>query len=413
MNDLIKATGLDIETNNDSCVFNAQHDCAKCKSANCPRRSAPFAGEVLSDYAYQASGNGETVICIDIGTTTLAFELIENGTVTASHTELNAQRRFGADVLSRIDAANRGNGGELQQIIRNQLLNGVKKLAQTKQIDKIIIAANTTMVYLLMGYPCAELGVYPFAASHLETLETTFKEVVPNSLIDAKTVIIGGLSAFVGGDIASGLYMCDFDLSEKVNLFVDLGTNGEMAIGNKDKIIVTSTAAGPAFEGGRIGLGLCGSDVIKAVSELLENGIIDKTGLLRDEYFKNGYPVTDKASITQNDIREVQTAKSAIRSGIESLIQRSGIKTADIDTLFLAGGFGHGLDIKKACNIGLIPSELADKVKIIGNSSLGGAVRYAYESGADRLVRMREIAEEIQLGNDEMFNRIYIENMNF
>lgn len=441
----VKTCGYILELTDDTGIFNAQHDCSKCKSINCPRRSAPFRGEfeVLSDYDYKPGNvGGETVICIDIGTTTLAFQLVRGGKVIASHTELNTQRRFGLDVLSRIEASNRGRSSELQQIIRYHILNGVRRLAkESEKIDRIIIAANTTMVYLLMGYSCEELGAYPFRASHTETLETSFKKIVPNNFIDAEAVILGGLSAFVGGDITSGMYMCGFDLSDKVNMFIDLGTNGEMAIGNKDKIIVTSTAAGPAFEGGRISCGtgsvdgaicgvdiksgaiktingkppsgICGTGIIEAVSELLDNGIIDKMGLLIPEYFEKGYPITDKILFAQGDIREVQTAKSAIRSGIETLMIRMGAAEEDIDTLYLAGGFGHGIEIKKACNIGLIPPKLAEKVKILGNSSLGGAVKYAAENGKQRIDRMKEISTEIQLGNDDAFNEMYIRNMNF
>lgn len=439
----VKSLGYILELTSDDAVFNAQHDCSKCKSLSCPRRSAPFSGEfeALADYEYKSAAKSSgTAVCIDIGTTTIAFELINNGKAAGSHTELNAQRRFGADVLSRIEAANRGRSGELRELIQYQLLSGVRKLAaQTEQIDKIVIAANTTMVYLLMGYPCGELGAHPFEAAHTQTVETTFKRIVPNSFVDAKTIVLGGVSAFVGGDITSGLYMCDFDLSDNINLFIDLGTNGEMAIGNKDRILVTSTAAGTAFEGGRISrgtgsvdgaisgvdikagtvktindkppIGICGTGVIEAVSELLSNGLIDKTGLLTSEYFENGYPLTDKIRFMQSDVREVQMAKSAIQSGIETLMKNYG--AADIETLYLAGGFGHGLDIKKAANIGLIPRTLADRVKILGNSALGGAARYAAEDDRERIDRIREKCSRISLGNNDAFNEMYIKNINF
>ncbi|MCC8169499.1 MAG: ASKHA domain-containing protein [Oscillospiraceae bacterium] len=444
----VKTLGYILELTDDSEIFNAQHDCSKCKNRNCPRRSAPYKSEfeVVSDYAYssEATTAGD-VICIDIGTTTLAFELIRNGKAVASHSEINTQRRFGLDVLSRIEASNRGRSMELQQIIRYHLINGISKLmkeAKSEKPERVVIAANTTMVYLLMGYPCGELGVYPFNASHTETVNTVFDKVVPNSKITAETVILGGLSAFVGGDITSGMYMCDFDLSNKINLFIDLGTNGEMAIGNRDRIIVTSAAAGPAFEGGRISCGIgsvdgavcgadirsgmlktindkpsagiCGTGIIELVFELLDNHLIDETGLLIPEYFSGGYPLTEKIRFTQGDIREVQMAKSAVRAGIETLMLRYGANVGDIDTLYLAGGFGYGLKIEKACGIGLIPPELAGRVKILGNSALGGAVKYATDnSGGERIEKMKSIASEIHLGNDEKFNELYMENMNF
>ncbi|MGN0150572.1 MAG: ASKHA domain-containing protein [Clostridia bacterium] len=442
----VKTCGYILELTDDSGIFNAQHDCTKCKSKNCPRRTAPFSGEfeALSDYEYSVdSASKETIICIDIGTTTIAFELIKAGKTAGKYTELNTQRRFGADVLSRIDASNRGRLCELRQMIQYQLINGIKRLVNgTSQPDKIIIAANTTMVYLLMGYSCEELGAYPFKASHLETIRTSFDKIVPNNEIYTETVIIGGISAFVGGDITSGLYMCDFDLSEKINMFIDLGTNGEMAIGGQNKIIVTSTAAGPAFEGGRISCGtgsvdgavcgldiksgkidtinnkipsgLCGTGIIELVSELLNNGYADETGLFISKYFKSGYPVTDNIIFTQNDMREVQTAKGAIRGGIETLMYRYGAAASDIDTLYLAGGFGYGLKIEKSCGIGLIPYEFCDKVKILGNSSLGGCAKYALQDGSyERLEKIKKISSEISLGNDEKFSELYIKHMNF
>lgn len=444
----VKTCGYILELTDDTAVFNAQHDCSKCKSKNCPRRSAPFTGdfEVVSAYGYKSSSaDNKDVICIDIGTTTLAFQLIRGGRVVAEHREINMQRRFGLDVLSRIEASNRGRKKELCQIIQYHLQNGIKKLMQeaaSEKIEEIVIAANTTMVYLLMGYSCGELGEYPFKASHLETIETTFDQITHNNRINAKTTILGGISAFVGGDITSGMYMCDFDLSENINIFIDLGTNGEMAVGNKEKIIVTSAAAGPAFEGGRIScgagsvdgaiccadiksgtlktinnkppVGLCGTGIIEIVSELLDNGLIDETGLLVPKYFKNGYPVTEQIHFLQSDIREVQMAKAAIRGGLETLMLRYGVCAEDIGTLYLAGGFGYGLKIEKACKIGLIPPELADRIKIIGNSSLGGAVKYSAEhDGSERIERMKKISREISLGNDDKFNEIYMKHMNF
>lgn len=437
----MKSMAYILELTDDTEIFNAQHDCSKCRCSDCPRRSAPFKGEfsVLSDYDFKIpkANNGLTV-CIDIGTTTLAFQLIENGRVVKEHREINLQRRFGLDVLSRIDASNRGRDKELKQIISYQLKKGIESLTSDK-IEKIIIAANTTMIYLLMGYSCEELGQYPFCASHTDTLTLNFSEISQG--IDADTAIIGGFSAFIGGDIASGLYMTDFDLSDKVNIFIDLGTNGEMAIGNKDKIITASTAAGPAFEGGKISCGLgsvdgaicgidiksgeietinnkppvgiCGTGIIDLTAQLIENNIIDKTGLLIEKYFDSGYPVTDKIRFTQNDIREIQTAKSAVRTGIEILMARYGARADDIDTLYIAGGFGHGLKIDSAAKIGLIPLSLADKVKFIGNSALGGAVKYAVNDGYSRIENMKKINTEITLGNDGLFNELYLKHIDF
>ncbi len=437
-----KSMGYILELTNDSRVFNAQHDCSKCDIADCPRRSAPINGNfaALSGHGYKAEAKSEeNIVCIDIGTTTLAFQLVSGGVITASHTELNAQRRFGLDVLSRIDAANRGRGREMAQIIRYQLISGVKKIAGGRKIDRIIIAANTTMVYLLMGYDCRELGAFPFKAEHTETIKIDFGELT-GSDIAAETTIIGGISAFVGGDITSGIYMCDMDKSEGISLFIDLGTNGETAIGNREKITATSAAAGPAFEGGKIScgvgsvdgavcgvdlksgeirtinskppVGICGTGMIELLSELKDAKIMDETGLLTGEYFKNGYKLAKNVIFTQSDIRELQTAKSAIRAGIGILAaERGGMDK--IKTVYLAGGFGYNIDVKKACNIGLLPPELENKVKAAGNSALGGAVKYALEGGNERIEHIRGISGEITLGKDERFNELYLKYMGF
>ncbi len=443
----VKTLGYILEFTDDEAVFNAQHDCSKCRNFNCPRRSTIKKGKfnVLSGYEYKPSlKDGDSAVCIDIGTTTLAFELVTVDGTVKSYKSVNPQRRFGQDVLSRIEAANRGRLEELKNAISYAILKGFHEVsAEYGDVNKVVIAGNTTMIHLLMGYSCETLGEYPFKSEHLNTIKTTFDKVVGNgNAPHTDTVIYGGISAFVGGDITSGLYMCDFDLSNKVNMFIDLGTNGEMAIGNSGKIIVSSTAAGPAFEGGRIScgvgsvdgavcgidlksgriktigdkkpVGLCGTGIIELVSELLDEKVIDSTGLLSGEYFENGYKAAENVVFTQSDIRQVQMAKSAVRAGIEVLADEYGIKLGDIDTVYLAGGFGYGLSVEKACNMGILPREFLGKTKVLGNSSLGGCVKYCSQKDGDERVKyIKSIASEISLGNNEKFNRLYIEYMNF
>ncbi len=436
-----------LELTHDTSVFKAQHDCSKCPNLNCPRRSVVIEKmETVSEHGEINSGTVfnqvNDVLCIDIGTTTIAFERICDGKRSVT-TAVNGQRSFGADVISRIEASNAGRGRELKQRICYQLIEGVQKLYRDrKQPEKIIISANTTMVQLLMGYPCEELGKYPFKPHNPELIKTDFKTLTGSGVCTSPVEIIGAVSGFVGGDIVSGMYMCDFDISERINLFIDLGTNGEMAIGNSDKIIVTSTAAGPAFEGGRIScgvgsvdgavcsidiseekigtindkppIGLCGTGIVEITAELVKNNIVDSTGLLKDKYFEKGYPVTDKIYFTQKDIREIQNAKAAVCAGTELLIKRYGISYGDISTVYIAGGFGYKLNVEKACIIGLIPPQLRDKCIAIGNSSLGGAVKYAFSmDGEKRTNRIREISEELVLAADAEFNEKYMSCMYF
>lgn len=400
-------------------------------------------------------------IAIDIGTTTIAISLVGLTVKNVLHTYtiVNKQRAYGADVLSRIKYANEDNLTHLQEIIRGQLRKGIHELVNETKIDKekiqsVAIAGNTTMGHLLMGYPCESLGVYPFTPYNVKTTTKSFQEIFQSDYLKARVTLLPGITAFVGADIVAGLAVCNFDREKEVSLLVDLGTNGEMAIGNQDKILVTSTAAGPAFEGGNIQcgcgsvagaicnvrldgkrvhyttiqdkppIGICGTGVIEILSELLREGHMDETGLLIDEYFEEGFVLTEKTKetgadqvkivFTQKDIREVQMAKAAVRAGIEVLIEQYGITYEQINAVYLAGGFGYHMDIKKAVHIGLIPQALEEKIKPVGNSSLTGAVSYLLEDNTkERMERIISVAREINLANEASFQDYYIDYMYF
>ena len=429
-----KSMGYILTLCNDDKTFNGGHDCSKCTFMNCPRRNSPYKSlEILSTHNITLPKSDNCSICIDIGTTTLVFSLIQNGTAAKTLTFPNPQRRFGADVLSRIESAALGRAAEIRQAIIFRLIEGVKALA-CDEVQDIIISANTTMVYFLMGFDTAELGHYPFNASHTETVKTTF-DALTGSGLKLPVTIIGGIGSFVGGDIVSGIYLTDMHKSPENALLIDLGTNGEMALGSKSGIITASAAAGPAFEGGGIScgcasvegavyqisplktignkppIGICGSGIIDLIAYMLENGIIDETGRLNDKYENTGYEFADGLFFTQNDIRTVQTAKSAILTGIEALIKKSEVK--EISAVYLCGGFGHSLNPASAVRIGLIPYQLKERVKSIGNSSLGGAIKYSITKDSNAVDEIRKKSSEIILGNDEYFSEKYIQNMNF
>lgn len=417
--------------------------------------------DVVTDYQ-QASLRQEDfreegyIIGIDIGTTTIAMNLIgtTSKNIIQSFTTINKQRAYGADVISRMQASNDGKKEILRESIRKDLLEGIRNVVEVagiskKLIQKIAIAGNTTMGHLLLGYSCQTLGSYPFTPVNIGTIELPLKEVLGVDYLNAPTVLLPGISTYVGGDIVAGLLTCNFDKAEKPCLLIDLGTNGEIAIGNKDKILVSSTAAGPAFEGGNIScgigsiagaicsidiegnkincqtisqkapVGICGTGVIEFTSELVKSGLVDETGLLVEQYFKEGYEITkDEAGnaikFTQKDIREVQLAKSAVRAGVETLILRYGITYDEIDTVYLAGGFGYRINMEKAIHIGLLPKELSGKIKAIGNSSLGGAVKYLLDEHASAKVdQIIKVSNEINLSKDKEFNSFYIEHMFF
>lgn len=394
-------------------------------------------------------------VAIDIGTTTIAFQLLgktSNMPVNA-YALLNRQRAYGADVISRIQAACEGKADELQRSIREDLLSGIRWLVKDtgiefQQIERIGIGANTTMGHLLMGYSCEGLGVYPFRPVDIGFQEWSFQHVLGTNG-DGKVTLLPGVSTYVGGDITAGLYSCDFGHNEDVCLLVDLGTNGEMAIGNCERIVTTSTAAGPAFEGGNISwgtgsvpgaichveiepdcvsvetighkepVGICGTGVIEIISELVEKGYVDETGRLMDSYFEKGFQLSETPdgkpiAFTQQDIREVQLAKSAVRAGIEVLLRRFGVSYDQVAKVYLAGGFGFHINQEKAMVMGLIPRELTGKIETVGNSSLGGALRYLQEAdGKEKIMKIVGLCSEIDLSVDSDFNELYMEHMFF
>lgn len=394
-------------------------------------------------------------IGVDLGTTTLALTLVNlsNGEGIDTYTTVNHQRSFGADVITRIQLSSQGKQKELQECIRQDLLLGIRTLLEKRGIPssnlkKITIAGNTTMGHLLLGYSCHTLGTYPFAPVDIQERKFTFSKVFGCSDYQADVVLLPGISTFVGGDIIAGLLVCNFDQEDAINIFIDLGTNGEMAIGNKNKLFVTSTAAGPAFEGGNLScgvgsisgaisgveiedgkiqvqtiggekpIGICGTGVLELTSELLKEKIMDDTGLLSPEYFDDGYEVASnhqvKVVYTQRDIREFQMAKAAIRAGIEILVKEYGVGYDAIHKLYIAGGFGYKINRKKAFHIGLLPRELEGKIETIGNSSLEGAIKYLLEKDSSyRAKEIVEVAKEIHLSNDADFNDWYISYMGF
>ena len=402
-------------------------------------------------------------IAIDLGTTTIVMELLEgNGRRTGITTALiNSQGVFGADVISRIQAAASGKGRELQACVRRDIGKGIEALLQKagvsyEQVVHIVISGNTTMLHLLMGYNCEGLGVHPFTPVNIDWIEGTDEEILRRGTGRVKVTLLAGISTFVGGDIVSGLYACGFGEREEIDLLVDLGTNGELALGNKEKLLVASTAAGPAFEGGNIScgmasvagaicavavedksvhlqtikdappIGICGTGVVEAVAELLKEGLMDETGALAEEYFEKGFPLSECSGrgfpersgrtivFTQKDIREVQLAKAAILAGIETLLLRYGISKEEVARVYIAGGFGYKLNLQKAMAIGMLPKEFAGRVEAVGNSSLAGAVKYLTERGGEcEINKLINISEEIRLAGDEAFQDYYINAMFF
>ena len=429
--------------------------------------------------------NTRYFIAIDIGTTTIAMALVDNytGEVCDTYVSLNHQRAFGADVVSRIAAANGGMGNQLKQTIEEDLWKGIRyflkkwdyisskdsMLLEEKQeafLSGIIIAGNTTMMHLLRGCSCESLGKYPFGSECLEQVEGKVKDFLGNGtlkvsrwLYEIPVLLMPGISAFVGSDVAAGLLACpDFD-DDKICYFLDLGTNGEMVLGNGDRRLATSVAAGPAFEGGNITcgtasipgsicrvkivkgkpiigtigqkmppIGICGSGLISAIAQLRKERMIDFQGNLLPTFQKEGFSLwTDlsgeKIKLYQEDIRQFQMAKSAVRSGIEILKQEYGCRLDDVDKVYVAGGFGTNLVEEDMILSGLLPREWKGKIKFLGNTALLGSIKYGmmrYGNKEEEVgyleVKQGRILDNIKtisLANNEKFQSIYIKNLNF
>lgn len=350
-------------------------------------------------------------VAIDIGTTTIAAKMIRAGEVIYTGTRINSQCSYGADIVSRCEEAIKGNSEQLSECLMDDINSIIDELPETP--SNVIITGNTTMIHLLMEYPVAEMVNYPFrpyyTGWHKKNIMMDSGKVIP-------WTIFPNLSAFIGGDIIAGLYYCDFTETDKVNLFIDLGTNAEIALGNREHILTASAAAGPAFEGKKLNVA---TDVIRCMADLRRNGIFDENGALKDAYFESGYeyrvPGSDKyVTVTQRDIRDVQIAKSAIRAGIELLMRLYGVSMKNIGKVYISGGMGHSLDIKSAVEIGLIPRELESKVTPAGNTSLAGAIKYGDNNFNDAdIEEIISISEEIRLSEEKEFSELYYEYMQF
>lgn len=382
---------------------------------------------------------GEYGCAVDIGTTTVALKLydLKSGSMLATSAKLNPQGTIAADVMGRIGAAMQGRLDELTRLIHDCLKELLSSACLDAKIDinmvkSMVVTGNTTMLYLLSGRDTTSLSCYPFEA------DTLFDNDI--ELFDKRAYLPPCMNAFVGADITCAVLFSGMLKDGKdISLLCDIGTNGELALYKDGCLYVTSTAAGPAFEGAGIScgcagvkgaidsvnisdgelavhsigeaepIGICGSGLIDAVAACLELDIIDETGALDDDII-----LAENVKITPKDVRAVQLAKAAIAAGIDTLIKRAGISYEDITTLYIAGGFGKHLNGVNAGKIGIIPEQLIPKIKVIGNAALGGAARLLLNTPS--LNEVRDIAKHsthVNLGGDAMFNDLYIENMLF
>ncbi len=407
-------------------------------------------------------------LAVDMGTTTLVGSLVclESGRVLSTVSTLNPQIAMGHDVMTRIQKGSTTDGlRELQEAVHRGIGKIISEVCvhtgtDRKEILDVVVGGNTAMLQIAAGISPEPLGRFPFTVDieggrrypadvfHLSTVNPSAQVYVPPVA-----------HAFVGSDISAGMLVCDgFFNRNRTVLFIDIGTNGEISLQVDDRILITSTAAGPAFEGMgmssgmRAGIGvveavevvensltfttvggapvrgICGSGIVDLTAGLLDLGVLDKSGRmagpansgnfsddvaagLRDVDGVAAFAYGDNIFFTQKDVRQVQLAKSAIRTAVDIFVKEAG---REIDEVVVAGGFGFTLNPGSLAAIGLLPRGLAGKVNFVGNSSLLGCRRMLTDVGARRFIETRlAAAEHLSLAERPDFMMAFIENMDF
>lgn len=412
-------------------------------------------------YSIDEGAEGEYGLAIDIGTTTVVCHLHElaTGRRLASASMPNPQIVFGSDVISRIHASMEGKLEAMTNVIIAGLVKLMGQAFDEAGVERVapvraVIAGNTVMQHIATGLSPDTIGVNPFTPLSL------FGDEHEIAGLCAKTYLMPCIAGYVGGDISAGAVAVGLAKKERPCVFVDVGTNGEMMVGNKDRLVSCATAAGPAFEGANIEcgmpaapggiskvllgdecleldviggidpVGVCGSGLIDALAISLDLGLIDETGLILDEDEVDGWASSligevrgdnviflsrkDNVYITQKDVRAIQLAKAAVCAGIWTLMDEYGIGVDDIDELMIAGGFGAHINVRSATRIGLFPSELLPRTRAVGNSAGEGATAVLLSQEArDELDDVMRICDYIELSTSANFNEHYVDQMTF
>jgi uncharacterized 2Fe-2S/4Fe-4S cluster protein (DUF4445 family) len=406
--------------------------------------------------------NANFGIALDIGTTTIVAYLVnlKNQKVLGAKASYNPQVDFGEDVISRIIYAQKEEGLEK---LHHVVIDAVNMLIYTlvkeqnltlDDITAVMCAGNTTMTHLLLKIDPSYIRKDPYipAVNFMPVIRAAEAgiKVHPRGLLSCLPCI----GSYVGGDIVGGVLASGMDNTKELSLFIDLGTNGEVVIGNKDYFIACSTSAGPCFEGGGLGSGIramkgaiqavlikngslsietignlppkgiCGSGAIDSISTFLENKIIDRSGKIKDNHIckivedegvkkvvlidRQDSATEKEIAIDENDIKNIIHSKGAIYTGIEVLLKESGYKKSDLKHVFIAGGLGTALNIRSAINIGLLPDLPEEKFEFLGNTSITGAKMGILSSEAmDKAYLIANKMTYIDLSTNSLFMNNY------
>ena len=388
-------------------------------------------------------------IAVDLGTTTLVAQLVDlqTGHVLAVRAALNAQAKHGADIMSRVEFAVAGHGQPtLEKLVREQIGQLARELLTAagcagREVTSVVVVGNTVMHHLFCGINLEPLSHFPF-----EPVSPGL-QVFPATALgwelagDPAVHFLPCLGSFVGSDILAGLLATRLHEGDQLAALIDLGTNGEIVVGNRERMLCASTAAGPAFEGARISMGMraatgaisevraedgklhchvlgnvaprgiCGSGLVDAVAASLELGWIKPSGRLADG---ESLLLAEPVSLNQWDVRELQLAKGAIAAGLRILLEQWGATKDDLAQIYLAGAFGNYINQASARRIGLLDFP-ADKVKPSGNTALLGA-KLALFSLKEHHGAYPEIlgkVRHVSLNEAEGFQDTFVEEMGF
>ena len=434
------------------------------------KKGRAFSSVVNAHQVLEVKQEGNLLgIAFDIGTTTVVGYLVnlESGEMIDVHAITNPQVIYGDDVISRIEYAAREDGlKDLSQAILGGINTIIKELCKKNQLSpeeifELSVAGNSAMLHLLLSVDTSSLARIPFVPVWRSSLYFPARELGIKINKRGWVYLLPLIASFVGADTSGVILSTRIDKLKGIRLAVDIGTNGEMILSVNGKLTVTSTAAGPAFEGARISRGMrseigaidgvkikqgmlelnviggakprgiCGTGVVDAVSELLRVGILDETGRIKTrEELQGKIPSSLLARvrkgafalvegegeilITQKDVRELQLAKGAIRAGMKVLLQSKGYQEKDLDQLILAGGFGNYVRKSSARRIGLIPPVKLEKVKVVGNAAGAGSyITLLSLKSRKELEKLVERVEYIELGNKPEFMEEFTSSMYF
>ncbi len=419
-------------------------------------RTEEYGGEILTDAGEEGKhmpGEG-TGAAVDLGTTTVVVKVYDlmSGRELGTRSAMNVLRVYGADVISRIRYCMDHEGGlqEMQDRIMTQITDMIREISP--DVSEAVIAGNTVMEHIAAGISPVSISLAPYRP------ETLFEDDPVQEICGMSVRFLPCVAGYVGGDITAGLLADETMCREDCALFLDIGTNGEMALYRNGRYTVCAVASGPAFEGAGISCGMpgmngaadtfrmddelhmtvigngkaegiCGSGLIDLAAVLVGEGVIDGFGRLlppdevppywqkmmeEDENGNGLLRITEDVYLSAADVRQLQLAKAAVAAGIEILLEETGITAEEVGKVYLAGGFGNHLDPYSAEKTGMFPEGFAEKSVQTGDAALAGAVRVLRDpSQYDRLKEITARCDYIELSVHPDFNRIYTEKMLF